>query len=229
MKRRKRTVTRKGRALWLLALTVVLVLLVHLTAESRLLPSWVKGIAEDEYATGPTRMVAALGTMDGSAIGDETRYRCYFSAGENVVLFYHTCFSPRRLGWVLTGKEVVSLTEEKTVHCGAHITLLRMAEGRRTDWRCYFGRVDDPAAETFVLNSYVVQSFPGEPEPRIEADTVQEMARFGTEECFYRDGCTYFAHTFEWTKDNEGPGRIVRLEVYGADGELLGWDWAGHV
>lgn len=220
MNRGKRSLTRKGRALRRLALAVGLVMLVHLAAESRLLPSWVRTMAEDEYATGPTWQVASLGAWEGQQV--------YLSAGERALLLYRASFAPWRLGWTLAGSQVLDLTEEKALHVQLY-TLITFLEPPHTVTyrRCCFGRVEAPAAETFVLKSYVVQFLGQEMEPHAVEGTGEEMARFGRESCYYREGRTYFAYSFEEVRDHEGPGRGIWLEVYDTEGNLLCREWAG--
>jgi len=219
MNRGKRPLTRKGRALRWLGLAVGLVLLVHLAAESRLLPSWVKGIAEDEYATGPTRQVASLGDWKGQQV--------YLSAGERALLLYRADFEPWRLGWTLAGSQALDMTEDSALHVQLYSLMTDLEPPHIITYRRYcFGRVDAPAAETFVLKSYVVQ-FLEEMEPHAVEGTGEEMARFGRECCHYRDGRTYFAYSFEEVRDYEGPGRGIWLEVYDTEGKLLCREWAG--
>lgn len=224
MNRGKRPLTRKGRALRRLALAVGLVMLVHLAAESRLLPSWVKGIAEDKYATGPTRQVASLGAWEGQQV--------YLSAGEEAMLLYRASFAPWRLGWTLAEAQVLDLTEDKALHVQFYsivtdVELLHEPPHTVTYRRCCFGRVETPAAGTFVLKSYVVQFLGQEMEPHAVEGTGEEMARFGRESCYYREGRTYFAYSFEEVRDHEGPGRGIWLEVYDTEGKLLCREWAG--
>jgi len=209
-------------------LAVGLVLLVHLAAESRLLPSWVKGIAEDEYATGPTRLVASLGDCEGRLVDGEGPV--YLSAGERALLLYRADFEPWRLGWTLRGSQVLDLTEDSTLHVQSYSRLVDLTVPFTIKYqRCCFGQVEAPTAETFVLKSYVVQFMEGEPEPHTVEGTGEEMARFGRECCYYRDGRTYFAYSFEEVRDDRGPGRGIWLEVYDKTGKLLCREWAGYL
>jgi len=213
MKRGKRPLTRKGRALRWLVLVVGLVMLVHLAAESRLLPSWVRTIAEDEYAAGHTEQVASLGTLSG-----RWGERSYLSAGEEALLFYSADFDPWRLGWSLDSSTSLDLTEEKALHVSAYCRLTGFEEPPHvfTYRLTCFGRVEAPEAETFVLRG---RDYPGDGSPPEDVPG-EELARFGRESCYHRDGHTYFAYTYEAARRDE-PRQLLWLEVYDAGGELL--------
>lgn len=224
---KKRPLTRKGRALRRLGLAVGLVMLVHLAAGSRLLPRWVRTMAEDEYATGPTRQVAVLQDWQGQ--WGEREGRAYLSAGEKAMLLYRASFEPWRLGWTLAGAQVLDLTGDTPLHVQFYSLIADVELPRTVTYRrCYFGQVETPAAGTFVLKSYVVQ-FLEEMEPHAVEDTGEEVARFGRECCYYRDGRTYFAYSYEEVRDDQehGPGRGIWLEVYDTEGKLLCREWAG--
>lgn len=226
MRRKKRD--RRGRALRSLALGLALYLCFQWAAGYRLLPRWVRGLAQDEYGAGRTRLVSGLG--GGST--DRKRNRFYLAAGEETVLFFAARHTPL-LGWGLAGDTAVGRRQRgyETLTVGG-FTLEREETHDQECW--VFGEVTDREVAEVVLYGaalpegwgpenleYVTEEEWGQLEPR-------ELARLGPGDWILWENRRFFAWNSLFAVGGARSWWWTYIESYDAAGTRLERIYVGN-
>lgn len=145
MRRKKRD--RRGRALRSLALALGLYLCFQWAAGYRLLPQWVRGLAQDDYGAGRTHLAVDLG----AGITDRKRNRFYLAAGEETVLFFAARHTPL-LGWGLAGDAAVGRRQRGAGYETLTVGGFTLEREETHDQECWvFGEVTDRKVAEVVL------------------------------------------------------------------------------
>lgn len=229
---RGRVYSRRGKALRSLGLALALYLCFQWAAGYRLLPRWVRRLAQDEYGIGKTRLVVSLGRglLDG-------RSRFYLAGGEETVLFFAARYTPL-LGWGLEGSVPTGRMRQRceTMMAGG-FTLEREETGEQEVW--IFGEaVSREAAEIVVCGTAEPENWgPADLEAPTQEEwerlEPRELARFGRGDWIFWENRRFFAWNSLYTDGWEEPHNWwwTYIESYDAAGTLLErtyvGDWSG--
>lgn len=228
MRGKRRVQSRRGRALRSLGLALALYLCFQWVAGYRLLPWWVRGMAQDENGLEETRLVAGLG---GGLL--EGRYQFYLSAGEERVLFFSARHIPL-LGWRLAWAAPASRKGQRgeTLIPGA-FTLRNEETGGQEIW--VFGEVTGREVAEVVLYGTATNlnwSPPdlGELTPeeweRLEP---RELARLGGKDWIWSQNRRFFAwNSILATQGGRRSWEWLYAECYDASGALIERAFVGN-
>lgn len=229
MRRKKRD--RRGKALRSLGLALALYMCFQWAAGYRLLPRWVRGLAQDEWGLGRTQLAASLGRG-----GLDSRSRFYLASGEGTVLFFAARRTPL-LGWSLEGSTSVSRgsgQRTETLMAGGY-TLEREETGEQEIW--VFGEIRArEVAEIAVYGTATPENWAPvdllEPtQEEWEQLEPRELARLGAEDWRWSQNRKFFAWNSMYTDGWEKPRNWwwTYIESYDAAGALLERIYVGDV